>query len=125
MIAGIKTLDDIDVRGKTVLLRIDINSPVDANQKIKDDTRIKRSLPTIRELAEKGAKTVVLAHQADPLDYHNFTPLTQHAEMLQKLLGLPLQYIDDVAGPAARQAIRDLKPGQILLLENVRIHTSC
>ena len=123
MIAGIRTLDDIEVSGKTVLLRIDINSPLDSAKKIKDDTRIKRSLPTIKELSDKGAKTVILAHQADPLDYHNFTCLAEHARILEGLLKKPIKYIDDVVGPAARQAIMGLENGQILLLENIRIHT--
>ena len=123
MIEGIRTLDDIEVGGKTVLLRIDINSPVDSNKKIKDDTRIRRSLRTIEELSDKDARTVILAHQADPLDYHNFTCLAEHAVTLEKLLGKPIEYIDDVVGPAARQAIKMLENGQILLLENIRIHT--
>ena len=124
MIDGIRTLDDFDVAGKTVLLRVDINSPVDAHTKrIKDDTRIKASVPTIRELAEKRAKVVILAHQADPMDYQNFTSLEEHASLLQQALGLPIKFIDDVVGPAAREAIKSLGEGEILLLENVRIHT--
>jgi phosphoglycerate kinase len=118
------TLDDCELAGKTVLLRVDINSPVDRQTKqIKDDTRIRRCLPTIRELADKGARTVILAHQGDPLDYQNFTPLAQHADLLSRLLGHSVAYLDDVAGPAARAAIAALKDGEILLLENVRIHT--
>ena len=124
MIDGIRTLDDFDVAGKTVLLRVDINSPVDAHTKrIKDDTRIKASVPTIRELAEKRAKVVILAHQADPMDYQNFTSLEEHASLLQQALGKPIKFIDDVVGPAAREAIKSLGEGEILLLENVRIHT--
>ena len=124
MIDGIRTLDDFDVAGKTVLLRVDINSPVDSQTKlIKDDTRIKASVPTIRELAEKRAKVVLLAHQADPMDYQNFTSLEEHALLLQQALGLQVQFIDDVVGPAAREAIKSLGEGEILLLENVRIHT--
>jgi phosphoglycerate kinase len=80
-------------------------------------------VPTIKELAEAGAKVVVLAHQGDPLDYQNFTSLAEHAERLSKALEKPVQYIDDVCGPAARQAIQALQPGQILMLENVRYHT--
>ncbi|MBC8263598.1 MAG: phosphoglycerate kinase [Anaerolineales bacterium] len=118
------TLDDFELEGKTVLLRVDINSPLDRQTKaIKDDTRIRRCLPTIRELADRGARVVILAHQGDPLDYENFTPLAQHAELLSRLMGRPVAYLDDVAGPAARQRIRGLQKGQILLLENVRIHT--
>ncbi|MGQ9585624.1 MAG: phosphoglycerate kinase [Anaerolineae bacterium] len=118
------TLDDFQLQGKTVLLRVDINSPVDLETKaIKDDTRIQRCLPTIRELAEKGARVVILAHQGDPLDYQNFTSMEQHARVLSRLLGREVAFLDDVAGPAARERIRRLQDGQILLLENVRIHT--
>lgn len=118
------TLDDFELQDRTVLLRVDINSPVDRQTKvIKDDTRIRRCLPTIRELAERGARTVILAHQGDPLDYQNFTPLAQHAELLSQLLQRSVEYLDDVAGPAARERIRALHDGEILLLENVRIHT--
>jgi phosphoglycerate kinase len=118
------TLDDFELEGKTVLLRVDINSPVDRQTKaIKDDTRIQRCLPTMQELADCGARVVILAHQGDPLDYQNFTSLAQHAEVLSRLLERPVAYLDDVAGPAARERIRALRNGEILLLENVRIHT--
>ena len=124
MSLGILTLDDFDLNGKTVLLRVDINSPVDrVTNRIKDDTRIRRCLPTIRELSENGARTVVLAHQGDPLDYQNFTPLAQHAQVLTRLLGCPVLHLDDVAGPGARALIGTLQDGDVLLLENVRIHT--
>ena len=118
------TLDDFELAGRTVLLRVDINSPLDrATKEIVDDTRIRRCLPTIHELAEQGARTVILAHQGDPLDYQNFTPLAQHAEILSRLLARPVAYLDDVAGPEARRRIGSLQDGEILLLENVRIHT--
>lgn len=124
MIEGIKTLDDIEVSGKTVLLRVDINCPIDTETKeIKDDTRIRRSLPTIRELSRKRAKVVILGHQGDPLDYQNFTSLQRHFQILQDLLQERVNFIDDVVGPAARLQIKNLKEGQILLLENIRIHT--
>jgi len=118
------TLDDFELAGMTVLLRVDINSPVDSLTKaIKDDTRIQRCLPTVQELAERGARVVILAHQGDPLDYQNFAPLAQHGEVMSRLLGRPVAYLEDVAGPAARERIRGLQNGEILLLENVRIHT--
>jgi phosphoglycerate kinase len=124
MSLNVLTLDDFELAGKTVLLRVDINSPLDRRTKaIKDDTRIRRCLPTIHELARRGARTVILAHQGDPLDYQNFTPLAQHTGALSRLLGRPVDYLDDVAGPAARARIHDLQDGEILLLENVRIHT--
>jgi phosphoglycerate kinase len=119
----ILTLDDIPVEGKTVLLRVDINSPVDESKKIKDRTRIQRCLPTIRELHAKKARLVVLAHQADPIEYQNFTVLEEHADILSELLGTRVEYVDDVAGPFAVEKIRAMKPGDILLLDNVRIYT--
>jgi phosphoglycerate kinase len=121
---GVLTLDDFDVKGKVILLRVDINSPIDRQSKrIKDDTRIQRTLPTLAELVERGARTVVLAHQGDPLDYQNFTDLTEHADRLRAFLDHPVAYLDDVAGPAARKRIQAMKDGELLLLENVRIHT--
>ncbi|MBN1557898.1 MAG: phosphoglycerate kinase [Lentisphaerae bacterium] len=124
MIGKIKTLDDIDPAGRTVLLRVDINCPVDgATKRITDDTRIRRSAGTLRELSDAGAKTVILAHQADPLDYRNFTLLEEHRERLAGILGRPVDYISDVVGPAALERVRELQPGGLLLLENVRIHT--
>ena len=120
---AILTLDDISVGGKTVVLRVDINSPVDESKRIKDRTRILRCLPTIRELHEKRAKLVVLAHQADPIEYQNFTVLAEHAEILSELLGTRVEYVDDVAGPFAIEKIRAMQPGEILLLDNVRIYT--
>jgi len=121
---AIKTLDDFTVRGKTVLVRVDFNCPVEKGTKrIKDDTRIRAAAPTISELAEKGARVVVLSHQGDPLDYQNFTTLAEHAERLSTALGKPVIFIDDVCGPAARERISQLGEGEVLLLENVRYHT--
>ena len=118
---GINTLDDIDVQGKTVLCRIDINQPVDkASNTLKDTTRIEACIPTLRELSGKGAKLVLLAHQGSDIEYGNFWTTEPHALVLSNLLGREVQFIDDVCGPAARQAIRALKPAEILLLDNVR-----
>lgn len=118
----ITTLDDIDVRDRTVLLRVDINSPIDrASGRIADDNRLNMSLPTIADLAEAGAKVVIIAHQGDTLDYHNLVSMREHADQLTAKLGRPVAFIDDVAGPAARAAIGRLEAGDILLLENIRI----
>jgi len=117
----ILTMDDLDFKGKTALVRVDFNSPIDPNtKKVLDDTRIKaHGETTIKELAQKGAKVVVLAHQGRPGD-PDFTPLKQHAEILGKILGKPVKYVDDVFGEKARNAIKELKNGEILVLENVR-----
>jgi len=118
----ILTMDDFDFKGKTALVRVDFNSPIDPNtKKVLDDTRIKaHGETTIKELAQKGAKVVVLAHQGRPGD-PDFTPLKQHAEILSKILGKPVKYVDDVFGEKAQKAIKDLKNGEILVLENVRM----
>ena len=118
------TLDDFDYQGKTVLLRLDINSPLDPKtKKITNENRIVQSLPTIEALVNKGAKLVIIAHQGDTLDYQNLIPLAEHAERLSQKLGQEVQFIDDVAGPAAREKIRRLREGEILLLDNLRYLT--
>lgn len=120
----IPTLDDLDVQGRVVLLRVDINSPIDRETgKINDDNRLTMSLPTIADLADAGARVVIIAHQGDTLDYHNLVSLREHAGILSEKLGRPVGFIDDVAGPAARAAILALCDGDILLLENIRILT--
>jgi len=120
----IRTLDDFDFDGKTVLLRTDFNCPVEAGSgRIKDDTRIRAAVPTIDELARKGARVVILSHQGDPLDYQNFFSLREHAGRLRKALGRPVAFLDDVCGPAARDRIKALRDGDVLLLDNVRHHT--
>ncbi len=124
MLPAILSLDEFDFAGKTVILRVDINSPINAVEKtLKDDNRIRKSLPTIRELADSGARVVMLAHQGDTEDYQNLIDLAPHAERLSLLLGKPVAFIDDIAGPAAVAHIKDLEDGQLLLLNNVRYLT--
>ena len=121
MINGMYTLDDFDLEGKTILARFDMNSPLDPKTREPIDiTRIKESLPTLKELTEKGAKTVILIHQGSDIEYHNYSSTKPHAKIISQLLGKPVDYIDDVCGPAARDKIKALKNGQILMLENVR-----
>lgn len=117
------TIDDFQLNNKTVLVRVDINSPVDPNTGIiLDDTRMKLHAETITEIADKGAKTVILAHQSRP-GKKDFTTLEQHAHALSKILGRPVIYVEDIFGCAARETIARLKPGEILLLENVRFYS--
>ena len=118
---GIKTLDEFDYRGKTVLCRVDINQPVDrATGTLRSTTRIRACVPTIRELSDKGARVVLLAHQGSDIEYKNYYTLRLHRAVLEELLGRPVQFVEDVCGPAAQEAVRSLKDGEILLLENVR-----
>lgn len=118
---GIRTLDEFDVQGKTVLCRVDINQPVDrAAGTLKSTARIKACVPTLKELLQKGAKLVLLAHQGSDIEYDNFYTTQPHAKVLSELLGQDVPFIEDVCGPLARQAIAQLQPGQAILLDNVR-----
>ena len=118
---GINTLDTYDVKGKTVLCRVDVNQPVDREKgTLKSVNRIRACIPTVRELSERGAKLVLLAHQGSDIEYKNFYTTAPHAKVMSELLGRDVRFIDDVTGPAAREAIRSLKDGEILLLDNVR-----
>lgn len=119
-----RTIDDLDLAGSRVLLRVDINSPIDPDTGlIADETRIDKSLPTIRDLADGGARVTIIAHQGDTLDYHNLVSLEEHAAKLSEKLGRPVRFIDDVAGPAARAEIAALGDGDVLLLDNLRFLT--
>lgn len=121
MINGMYTLDDFNLKGKTILSRFDMNSPLDPKTREPIDiTRIEKSIPTLKELSEKKAKTVILIHQGSDIEYHNYASTRPHAKIISQLLGKPVDYIDDVCGPAARDKIKALKSGQILMLENVR-----
>lgn len=118
---GIKTLDDFNYKGKVTLCRLDLNSPYDREKDaLKDATRIEAAIPTIKELSEKGAKLVLLTHQGGDLEYYNYISTKLHSNLISRLLGKPVTFIDDVCGPAARDAISNLADGQILLLDNVR-----
>lgn len=119
------TLDDVDVGDKVVLVRVDFNSPVDPqSKKVLDDTRIRaHGERTIKELVQKRAKVVVLAHQGRSGD-PDFIPLMQHAEILGKIIDKPVKYVEDVFGDRAQKAIRELKSGEVLVLENVRTFTA-
>jgi phosphoglycerate kinase len=115
------TLDDVNVKDKVVLVRVDFNSPVDPEtKKVLEDVRIRaHGETTIKELADKGARVVILAHQGRKGD-PDFIPLKQHAEILGNISHKPVKYVDDLYGEKAKTAIKNLKNGEILVLENVR-----
>lgn len=118
------TLGDVELKGKTVLCRVDINCPIEpASKKIKDDTRIRlHAGTTIKELASKGAKTVVMSHQGRA-GSKDFVSLEEHAKALEKHLGHPVKFVDDIFGSRAREEIGKLKEGEVLMLENVRFYS--
>ena len=120
-VAYINTIDEFDYKCKTVLLRVDINSPIDpVTKKIVNENRIIKSIPTIRDILAKGAKLAIIAHQGDTLDYQNLISMEEHALRLTHHLGKTVRYIDDVCGPAACEAVKGLKEGEAILLGNLR-----
>ncbi|HEX3651487.1 MAG TPA: phosphoglycerate kinase [Rhizomicrobium sp.] len=117
-----RTLDDLDVKGKRVLVRADLNVPM-KDGKVTDTSRIDRQAPTIRELSDKGAKVIVLSHFERPkgkvVPSMSLRPI---AAPLSKAVGKPVAFADDCVGEKAKAAIGKLKHGDILLLENTRFH---
>ncbi len=115
------TMDDFDFAGKKVLLRVDINAPIDPSTgHILDDTRMRRILPTLAELEDSAV--AILAHQSRP-GKKDFTDMGKHAERLSHLTGREVEYIDDLFGSRAMSAIEGMEPGDIILLENTRFYS--
>ena len=114
------TIDDFKMQGKKVLLRIDINSSINPeNGEILDDTRIKRHAATVKEISEKKAKIIILAHQSRPgkLDFVN---LKEHSRRMSEIIGIKIKFITDIYGKKAVNSINKLNNGDILMLDNVR-----
>src|SRR5437773_2941261 len=118
-----KTVRDVDVRGKRVLVRVDFNVPLDAERHITDDTRIRASLPTIQYLLDNGAAVNLMSHLGRPKGAVNEKySLAPAAERLSTLLGRSVQMAPDSVGPQVEAQAKALQPGQVLLLENLRFH---
>jgi len=114
------TIDDFNIEGKTIILRIDINSSVNPeNGEILDNTRIKRHAATVKELSDKKAKIIVLSHQSRPgkLD---FISLKKHAKMMSEIINIDIHFIPDLYSPEVINSIQKLKNSEIIMLENVR-----
>ena len=112
------TVEDLKVQGKTVLLRLDINSPIQGG-KVAGTERLEASAEAVRDLAQRGAKVVVLAHQGRRGD-DDYTSLREHAALLGKFASVPVHFVDDTAGAKAVEAVQRVKQGEALVLENVR-----
>ncbi|HPY95271.1 MAG TPA: phosphoglycerate kinase [Clostridia bacterium] len=118
-----KTVRDVELKGKKVLVRVDFNVPMDENLEITDENRILGALPTIRYLMDQGAKTILCSHLGRPKGEVNpkFS-LAPVAKRLSELLGQPVKMARDVIGPDADSVVASLKPGEVALLENLRFH---
>lgn len=117
---NIVNVDSINIGDKKILVRVDLNSPIDPeSRRIIDDTRIKIHSETIKYLVKRGAKIVVMSHQGRPGD-RDFIDLSQHAEMLEKYSGVSIRFVEDVIGPTALREIKDLRSGEVIMLDNVR-----
>jgi phosphoglycerate kinase len=119
--SSFRTLDQADVKGKRVLLRVDLNVPME-NGKVTDATRIERIAPTITEIADKGGKVVLLAHFGRPKGPDPKDSLKPVAEAVAQAVKRPVAFAEDCIGTAAEAAVAAMKPGDILCLENTRFH---
>src|SRR6266567_3671807 len=118
-----KTICDIDLSGKRVLVRVDFNVPLDSQQHITDDTRIRAALPTIRYILDRGTSVILMSHLGRPdgkvVDTLSLAPVAQH---LSELLGKTVEMAKDCIGPEVEAQAKSLQPGHVLLLENLRFH---
>jgi phosphoglycerate kinase len=121
MSSSFRTLDQADVKNKRVLLRVDLNVPME-NGKVTDATRLERIVPTITELADKGAKVVLLAHFGRPKGRDPKDSLKSVAQELSHIARRPIGFAEDCIGEAAEKTVAAMKSGDILCLENTRFH---
>src|SRR5260370_26852111 len=114
-----RTLDDVDVKGKRVLLRVDLNAPME-NGRVTDATRLERVAPTIIEISSKGGKVILLSHLGRPKGRDPKESLKPVATALAEVIGKPVAFADDCIGEVAQEAVAAMKDGDILCLENTR-----
>jgi phosphoglycerate kinase len=121
MTKSFRTLDDVDVKGKRVLLRVDLNVPMQ-DGRVSDATRLERVVPTITEIASKGGKVILLAHFGRPKGRDPKESLAPVAAALAEVIKKPVGFADDCIGDVAAKAVAAMKDGEILCLENTRFH---
>jgi phosphoglycerate kinase len=119
-----KTIDDLSLRGKKALVRVDFNVPMTSDLKVSDDTRIVESLPTIKKILSDGGSVILMSHlgrpKGKPTPEFSLKPVAAH---LGSLLGITVLFATDCVGKPAREAVEALKPGEVLMLENLRFHS--
>ena len=116
-----RTLDDADVKGKRVLVRVDLNVPVE-HGKVADATRIERVAPTIREIADRGGKVILISHFGRPKGPDPTQSLGLLVPAIAQVLGRPVAFAEDCIGEKAQAAVNAMRPGEVLCLENTRFH---
>ena len=116
-----RTLDHVDVKGKRVLMRVDLNVPIE-NGVVSDSTRIERVAPAITEISDKGGKVILLSHFGRPKGRDSKQSLKPVAAEVSRIIKRPVKFADDCIGEIAEQAVAAMKPGDILCLENTRFH---
>jgi phosphoglycerate kinase len=117
-----KTIRDIEIKGKRVLMRVDFNVPLNKDLKIEDDTRITAALPTIKYAIDNGARVILMSHLGRPKGVNESERLTPVAKRLSELIGKDVTKLDDCIGDGIKKAVSGMKDGDILLLENLRFH---
>jgi phosphoglycerate kinase len=116
------TIDDLKLKDKKVLVRVDFNVPLDEKCEVTDDTRIVESLPTIKKILQDGGKAILMSHLGRPKGKDPKLSLAPVAKRLEKLLGKPVKFVSDCIGPEVEKAVSQLKSGECLLLENLRFY---
>ena len=116
-----KSIQDVDVSGKKVLMRVDFNVPLDDNQQVTDDRRVRMALPSINSVLERGGSLILMSHlgrpKGKPVAEYSLKPA---ADKLAELTGKPVKFASDTVGDDAQAKVAELQPGEILVLENVR-----
>lgn len=116
------TIDDLKLKDKRVLVRVDFNVPLNEKKEVADDTRIVESLPTIKKILAEGGKAILMSHLGRPKGKDPNLSLAPVAKRLEKLLGKPVKFVDDCIGEKVERSVSELRPGECLLLENLRFY---
>lgn len=118
-----KTVNDFNFKGKKAIVRVDFNVPYDENFRITDDTRIQAAAPTIKKILADGGSVILMSHLGRPKGEVNDKYSLRHiVDHVSKVLGMPVKFVSDCVGPVAEKAAADIKPGEVILLENLRFH---